>query len=664
MTTQDPDLRAAIAALWERQRGEMMRRVDAVEAAVEALGESRLEEDQRAEGERAAHKIAGAAGTFGFHDATEHGRSLELALRAGPELDDAQRLSALVRELRAAFDRGPQDADDPGADEAPGLGDLDVLVVGGERIDETQLRAEFVARGLSTAVARADVELARRAHAPIVVIDLSEAGSDEVLEAVAGDGACVIGLAAAATLEARVGFTRRGGRLLLPADLLPSDVADAVVAMREQIASEGTRILVVDDDPVVLEVTTTTLRRNGLDVVSLDDPDRFWQTLEATNPDVVLLDLEMPGYNGLELCGAVRADPRWSQLPVLFLTARREPEAVRAVFAAGADDYMTKPVVEEELIQRIQNRLERIRLLRDRADHDPLTGLANRRKASEQLQRLERLARRYGQPLSLAIVDLDHFKHVNDSYGHDTGDDVLRRLGHRLASEFRGEDVVGRWGGEEFLIGMYGMPAGQAVQRLRDFLGDWKRERFEDGRKGAFATSFSAGIAELPSSSNKLTELQRLADDALYRAKAAGRSRVQLSGDRETGGAEQVDIALVEDDGALVDLLTQALSAEGWSVRAIDDGPTAVGALASEPPLLHARLVLLDWDLPGFDGVTVLRRLRERGVLSHTHVLMLTAREGEQEALEALELGAVDHVTKPFSVPVLIQKVRQITGRR
>ncbi|HEX4735860.1 MAG TPA: response regulator, partial [Thermoleophilaceae bacterium] len=127
---------------------------------------------------------------------------------------------------------------------------------------------------------------------------------------------------------------------------------------------------------------------------------------------------------------------------------------------------------------------------------------------------------------------------------------------------------------------------------------------------------------------------------------------------------DQVDIAVVEDDSALAELLTHSLSTQGWSVRVLDDGPTAVGALAGEPPLVRARLVLLDWDLPGLDGLAVLRRLRERGVLAQTKVVMLTARDSETEVLKALELGATDHVAKPFSVPVLLQKVRQVIGAR
>jgi diguanylate cyclase (GGDEF)-like protein len=662
MTTSD-ELDSAIAALWARQRDEMLNRVELVEHAVVALLEGELREDQRAEAERAAHKIAGAAGSFGFAAASEQARAIELQLRSGVSLEDGQRLAELVLEIRGDFDRDPQRGEDASA--AGGPPTVDVLIVGDEVLAARDLQADLTARGLRVGVAKDEGDVELRLNAATKVVDLSAPLAESFMNKLGDERhALVIGITADAALGARVDFARRGGHVLLSPDLTAREIADAVVAMREQQREKTAHVLLVDDDVAVLDLMATLLPAHGFEVTTLDDPSRFWQTLEAQNPDALVLDLEMPGFNGTELCRAVRADLRWSQLPVLFMTTRGDPESVRAVFAAGADDYMTKPVGEQELVQRIRNRLARVQALRDLADRDPLTGLANRRKASEQLARLERLSKRYGQPLTLAIVDLDHFKDVNDSFGHDIGDEVLRRLARRLELEFRGEDVVARWGGEEFLIGMYGMPGAMAVERLQRLLDDWQRERFKDRLGGFFGSTFTVGLAELPGAAESLDELQRAADEALYRAKAAGRSRIQAAGGRDEAEIAQVDIVVVEDDSALVALLTHSLSTQGWSVRALEDGPTAVGALASEPPLLEARLVLLDWDLPGLDGLAVLKRLRERGLLSHTRVVMLTARAGESEILKALELGAVDHVAKPFSVPVLLQKVRQLLAPR
>jgi diguanylate cyclase (GGDEF)-like protein len=532
VSTSDSDLHVAIAALWQRQRGEMIRRVEVVNAAIAALLDGSLTPELYSDAEREAHRIAGSAGSFGFTDASRHAREIELSLRAGASADSAPHLAELVESIRRDFEAA--DGMPPAAASMPPQtpigSSVDVLVIAGGDMHDDELEAALTRAGLRAAVARREDDAALTTDAPITVVDLTAPLARHYMDRLGADAdVAVIGVAADVGLEQRVRFAQRGGRMLLPGDTAPREIAEAASALRGRLSTETTRVLVVDDDAALLELTATILRANGLDVTALDDPNRFWQTLETRNPDVLLLDLEMPDFSGLELCRAVRADPRWAQLPVLFLTGRTEPETVHAVYAAGADDYMTKPVIEAELIQRISNRLERIRLLRDLADRDVLTGVANRRKTHEGLERLERLSRRYSQPLALAMIDLDHFKLVNDSFGHETGDEVLRRLGRRLAREFRGEDVVGRWGGEEFVIGMYGMPGPLAIRRMTRLVDEWKREPFTDSTGADFATSFTVGIAEMPGAADNLLDLIRCADAALYGAKAAGRGRVHTA---------------------------------------------------------------------------------------------------------------------------------------
>lgn len=150
--------------------------------------------------------------------------------------------------------------------------------------------------------------------------------------------------------------------------------------------------------------------------------------LQETSPDLLVLDVEMPDLNGLDLCRVVRNAPRWAGMPVLFLTAHTDTETIQRIFAAGADDYVTKPVGGPELLARITNRLERTQPLRAMVEVGYLTGAANRRKALEVLGQFLRLAARYKQHVSLAVLDVDHFKEVNDRFGHASGDLVLRRL--------------------------------------------------------------------------------------------------------------------------------------------------------------------------------------------------------------------------------------------
>jgi diguanylate cyclase (GGDEF)-like protein len=338
----------------------------------------------------------------------------------------------------------------------------------------------------------------------------------------------------------RVEAARRGSRAFLSKALMPGDVLDAAKQFLARDRLATTRVLVVDDDPAVLDAMCALLRSHDLQVSTLAEPLRFWETLERVAPELLILDVDMPIVNGPELCRTVRNDPHWSGLAVIFATARTDAATIEEVFEAGADDYIPKPIIGPELVNRVANRLERVRLYRAQAETDYLTGLANRAKSDEGLAQLAALADRFSEPLSVAMLDLDGFKLVNDSHGHAVGDSVLRRLGEHLRRDFRGNDVVGRWGGEEFIVGMYGMSAENGVKRLAETLARFEEEEFT-GSQGALRVSFSAGVAEYPLDGRDLGTVSRAADGALYRAKAAGRARVLAAGSESRADRSPAD---------------------------------------------------------------------------------------------------------------------------
>jgi diguanylate cyclase (GGDEF)-like protein len=199
---------------------------------------------------------------------------------------------------------------------------------------------------------------------------------------------------------------------------------------------------------------------------------------------------------------------------------------VNQVFSVGADDFVSKPIVGPELVTRIINRLERIKLLRNLAETDPITRVCNRHKSTQDLEKFLSKAQHHNQPLCFAIVDLDRFKQINDRYGHATGDAVLRRVGELLLRSLGGEDVVSRWGGDEFVIGMYGMTKHDGQQRLMEVLDTLRLEEFTAPDHTKFRVTFSAGIAQYPEDGTDLQSLYRSADAALCEAKKAGRDRV------------------------------------------------------------------------------------------------------------------------------------------
>ncbi|MCE9668294.1 diguanylate cyclase [Myxococcus stipitatus] len=290
---------------------------------------------------------------------------------------------------------------------------------------------------------------------------------------------------------------------------------------------ERSRVLVVDDDLEAIAVLVHALASDQVEVVGLSDAHRLMESLAEHRPDLLLLDVQMPGPSGFDLCRILRSTPEWQELPVLLITAHLGLEFRLAAFQAGADDYISKPVLREELRARVQARLERARLSRERAERDALTGLLMRRPFIEGLRARLSEAGRQQRPLAVCFLDVDHFKQVNDKYGHLAGDRVLTRLGRLLGARFRREDVRGRWGGEEFVVALLGETVESAKAILTRTMTEVADMRFEGDAGESFHITVSAGIAATPGDGGTMEELLRVADTRLHRAKSNGRNRIE-----------------------------------------------------------------------------------------------------------------------------------------
>jgi diguanylate cyclase (GGDEF)-like protein len=244
-------------------------------------------------------------------------------------------------------------------------------------------------------------------------------------------------------------------------------------------------------------------------------------------PDIVILDVVMEKVNGVDACRILRSIEEWRDIPILALTVFGNREMLLNCFAAGADDYVEKPVVKEELLARIKLRLERIRMFKERADTDALTGLPTRRPFLNLLKMRMSEGIRFNKPVSLCLLDLDHFKEVNDTHGHLAGDRVLAAFGQLLASRFRAMDVRGRWGGEEFALAFYGEDADTAKMIVNRVLEELRRMVFTGDKGEQFSVTFSAGVATFPLAGKSVEELFRFVDQNLYLAKEKGRGRIE-----------------------------------------------------------------------------------------------------------------------------------------
>ena len=679
----DEALRAAVRAIWERSRDTIMQRVVALEESAVAATSGALTPETRRAAEREAHKLAGAVGTFGFWDASKLAKEAEVILQGEAPItpDDALRLTRLTEQIRSHLDEEPgaekkveAKADDAEApvvartptplEAVPLVVPRRLLVIGTDEDFRERLAAEAQSLGVEVVAAHSADEARRVLADPItaVILDLTlpDAGFSFLAEVHGTQPSLpVIVLSDNDEFQDRVDAARLGGRGFLQKPVRPSQLIDLLRDSLVAAPSDAATIVAVDDDLELLTMIQTLLQPLGARVVTVSDPLRVLNVLVEHAPDLVMLDVDMPGLNGIELCRVLRNDPRWSALPVLFLTAHASPANVLRMFEAGADDFVAKPVLGPELVARVRNRLERTRMLRLAADVDSLTGVATRRRGVEVLERIFRLAQRQRQPVSLAIIDLDHFKRVNDRFGHLVGDMVLRRVATILSACFRGEDVVARWGGEEFVVAMYSMPCAAAERRLKQALVKLRAEVFEVAGTNLPIT-FSAGVAEFPSNGADWTSVYRVADEALSQAKAGGRDRV-ISAERDpatTPSATTVDVVLVDDDAVLVRLLEQSLLAAGFRTVSVRDGTSAMEMLTGKTPRVNARVIILDGGLPGHDGYAVLRALMRDGITARTRIVMITTARPTPDERHALELVTFAHLEKPFTVTELTDVVR------
>lgn len=659
-----------LATVWEHFREATLKRVELIEDAAIALLEGRLSPDQRRQAEREAAKLAGSAGTFGFPRSSQIAREIEKKLSSESSAQlDAVFISEQLLALRADLEGTPQ-ALSAGSEAFQG-GDSPVLLL--VKVEDTlaeRIATVGEARGLRILSSRSP-EAARsmlateQISAVLVGMDAADDNPD-VLAFLAELGAGNPPLPSMVithrhTFADRLEVARRGARKFVDHATPPRAIVDAAMAVLRETRGATATILAVDDNTQILGLLETLLKRRGMQVVTLSDPRRFWDVLEETNPDLVILDLEMPNINGHDLCRVMRNDRHWSQLPVVFLTGYGDPANFQKAFAVGGDDIVLKPFAGFELVTRIENRLQRARIEQETADIDELTGLASPRRATETMARFLRLARRKSDPYCIAAVEIDRFSKLRERYGRSAVDAVVSSLALLLTQSFRAEDVIGRWSEGEFTIGMYGSTKEQAVVKLSRLFGVLQQQKFDgDGRETFHATA-SAGVSQYLVDGASVDEVRKSASDALSQARSIGVNQVVEAGAPVPVSATlQVDVALVDDDEALVGLLRHAMESRGLKVAIFTDGEAAATALTGNIPEARARIILLGVDLPALNGLEVLRRLNLAGVTKASSVVMLTARSGESDVLSAFELGAVDHIAKPFSVPVLMHKVRSL----
>jgi diguanylate cyclase (GGDEF)-like protein len=327
-------------------------------------------------------------------------------------------------------------------------------------------------------------------------------------------------------LESRIAAAHAGASVFLPKPVDPHRFRAAITQMLALGREEQMRVLVIDDDPDFAACVAAVLEPHGIVVRTAVDATHLVETLDETRPDLILLDAMLPHVSGWDAIRVMRAMPEWRDVSILFLTGRTDLESRIEAFDAGADDYLAKPLVPEELLARVRVRLDRRRLLRETTERDPLTRCLSRGALLDALASRLSEARRHSRTLSMALIDVDRFKRVNDEHGHLVGDHVLMSLGRLFTARFRLEDLRGRWGGEEFIIGFPNATAATAASVLSRVLEEFRGTPFQSERGEPFFVTFSAGISSFPADGATVDALIRAADRRLYDAKRGGRAHV------------------------------------------------------------------------------------------------------------------------------------------
>lgn len=534
-------LQQKLLALEEAFRQKLPARIEEITHALHQLV---LDPGDRAALEqlhRALHTMAGSAGTFGFDALGAQARVFEARMR--PCLEGQpwpeETLKSYINDVKDYFSQVLSDlqhtAPAPAqllAEDVPASAGRLIYLFDGDPAQSQAMAAQLEQFGFEVAgydsLGGLMTAIARR-RPDVLVIELPAGGTAEAAQAQLLQRAQAFRIPSVFMSNVG-GFANRLLAVRTHGDAYftkPVDVvalSERIDAMLSRQESKGYRILIIDDDAVTAGYYSAILAGAGMQVQILSEPERIFDVMSDFRPELLLLDVYMPQCSGIELSRIIRQDNAYLDIPIVFLSSETDPDKQLEAVRAGADDFLCKPIAGDYLISALATRAERYRALRGLIMRDGLTGLYNHSAIKERLAAEVTLALRKHTALALAMIDLDNFKRVNDSYGHPAGDQVLRALARLLRQRLRRSDLIGRYGGEEFMVifpGTDGVVAQQVLDQVRLAFG--KICHHADAAE--FFVNFSAGVADIEITTDT-DELIDAADAALYRSKQAGRNRI------------------------------------------------------------------------------------------------------------------------------------------
>ena len=332
------------------------------------------------------------------------------------------------------------------------------------------------------------------------------------------------------SIQARLKAVQAGGQAFITKPLDYTQLLHSIDTLTERNLQQKFRVLIVDDQKSLSDYYASILQASDFEVLAVNNPEHeLMPALTDFVPDLILLDLYMPYCNGQDLAGIIRQIDNLISVPLVFLSAEASSDLQLRAMSTGADAFLTKPVSPDDLLLTVQSRIKRGRAVHDLVTKDPLSGLLNRRESIRRLDEEISRSRRNKTSLSVAMLDLDHFKKINDNLGHAIGDWVIKFFSRSMQTIFRECDIIGRHGGEEFVVifpDTESESAQLACKRLKKYI-----VASEMDLPTPF--TFSGGIALLNANDTGDSILDR-ADIALYKAKEKGRNKVITATDNPT----------------------------------------------------------------------------------------------------------------------------------
>jgi diguanylate cyclase (GGDEF)-like protein len=435
---------------------------------------------------------------------------------------------------------------------------------------------------------------------------------------------------------------------------------DVTITAIQESAHTGSRILVVEDDEALRSNLVKGLQSDGYEVDGVHNNDNAKLKLYENKYDLILLNLRMYPQSGYDLFYFLKEDPTLKWLPLIVLSGETDLQDKVRCLQMGADDYLTKPFQYEELAARIYSLLRRTKIFAKMAFRDPLTGIFNRRYFDNQMQlELKRIVR-FPAPISLAFIDIDRFKHVNDTFGHSIGDLVLQAMAHTLQENVRSTDLVARFGGEEFVIIFPNTTGYQAAALIQAILNKIRRSPITEHEGQAFNITFSAGLAQWQPGSDVQKWIQT-ADETMYKAKEQGRNRCLVydqSMEETPINIVRKRILIVDDDRMIRAILMSKLAYLPVDLMEAIDGEEGLQILGAEV----IDLCILDAIMPKMDGFSLLQALRDhkKPINESMKVIMLSGRINEEDIARGMMLGADEYIPKPFSMIELESIVKKM----